>query len=66
MLDDVFVSSAELYNNIMMASEMRMAKYVEILEYIVYSAPNSRPSVDLALNEIESILRGGKSNKNQM
>ena len=65
MLDDVFISSADLYNNIMMASGMKMAKYVEILEYVVYSAPNGRPAVNLVLNEIESIMRGDKS-KNQM
>lgn len=55
MLDDVFISSVELYNNIMIASGMKLAKYVEILEYVVYSVPNSRPAVTLVLNELNRL-----------
>jgi serine/threonine protein kinase len=57
MLDDVFISSSELYNSLLFVSGTKMAKYVEMMEQIVYSAPNGRPSVATVLSEIESIAR---------
>ena len=57
MLDDVFHSGAELYNKLLLTNGDKMNKYVVTLEQIVYSAPNTRPSVSAVLSEIEMIMR---------
>lgn len=56
MLDDVFLSNQELYRTLVTQSSMRLPKYVELMERIVYSVPGKRPSVQTVLSEIELLL----------
>jgi serine/threonine protein kinase len=55
MLDDVFLSNDKLYAEF--ASDSRLSKYVELLEGIVYNMPNNRPSVSMAIKEVESFAK---------
>jgi serine/threonine protein kinase len=57
MLDDVFLSNPESYRKLLIDSNMRLPKYVELMESIVYSAPNKRPHIQTVLSEIELLLR---------
>jgi hypothetical protein len=57
LLDNVFLSSQELYRNIVNRSNTRLPKYVELMEKIVYSIPGKRPSVQTVLSEIELLSK---------
>ena len=57
MLDDVFLSSQELYRTLVIQSSLRLPKYVELMERVVYSVPGKRPSVQTVLSEIELLLK---------
>lgn len=56
MLDDVFLSNNEYYRKIVTKSSTRLPKYVELMERIVYSVPDKRPSVQTVLSEIELLM----------
>ena len=55
MLDDVYLSNANLYNKLLNSSGYRLRKYVELMEHIIYSAPNNRPSVQFVAKELDEI-----------
>ena len=49
MLDDVFLSENGMYSKLLGASNGRLKKFVELMESVVYSAPNKRPSIQTLL-----------------
>lgn len=57
MLDDLFLYNPESYRNMVTFSNMRLPKYVELMESIIYSIPGKRPSVQMVINELERIAK---------
>jgi serine/threonine protein kinase len=57
MIDDIFLADVLTYNKLMMISNGKMSKYVEILETTVYCKPNERPNVNTILKQFELLAR---------
>ena len=57
MLDDLFLSNSSGYNRFAEQNKNSLSSYVELMENILYSSPNNRPSLQIVLKEIELILR---------
>lgn len=55
MLDDIFLSSPESYKQLISTSNDNLTKYVELMEDIVYSAPNKRPTVQKVRSVMERL-----------
>lgn len=56
-LDDIFLDNSELYNRLLVLSENRLPKYIDLLEQTVYNAPNNRPTIQQIINAIEILVR---------
>lgn len=52
VLDDIFLSNPNLYGKILNSSEGKLAKFIELMETVIYSAPNNRPSIKQLLKSI--------------
>jgi len=60
MLDDGYFSNVELYNIMLKSTDIRLDKYVELMETVVYSSPNNRPTIQNVLTNVESIINNKK------
>jgi hypothetical protein len=60
MLDDAYLSNVELYNIMLKSTDIRLDKYVELMETVVYSSPNNRPTIQNVLTNVESIINNKK------
>lgn len=56
-LDDAYLSNSEIYNTFVEISGIKLQTYVELLESVVYSAPNKRPTAKMVLTSLESIMK---------
>lgn len=52
VLDDIFLSSPELYEKILNSHEEKLAKFIKSMENVVYSAPNNRPNIQQLFKSI--------------
>jgi hypothetical protein len=61
MLDDAYLSNVELYNIMLISAGIRLDKYIELMETVVYSTPKNRPTVQKVLTNLENIIKNKQS-----
>lgn len=57
MLDDAYLSNPELYNIMLISAGIRLDKYIELMETVVYSTPKNRPTVQKVITILENIMK---------
>jgi serine/threonine protein kinase len=57
LLDDAFLSNPEMYNNLMIISNGKLGRYIELIESVLYCRPNERPTIDFVIKQLEQIVK---------
>ena len=57
MLDDAYLSNLEFYNIMLNSSDVKVKKYIELMENVVYNTPKNRPTVQKVITDVESIIK---------
>ena len=61
MLDDAYLSNPELYNIMLISAGIRLDKYIELMETVVYSTPKNRPTTQKIITGVENIIKNKQS-----